>query len=97
MPIWVVSRVAVQEPGRGFRRRGQTHVVEWDGVSGHSRREETQPATQLVAQLMEMRAADAASVRSAVVLPLPLLPRSPTTSPGRTVRQTSRSPTTPFG
>jgi len=59
---WVVSRVAVQEPGRGFRRRGQTHVADWQGVSGHSRREETQGATQLVAQLMEMRPADAASV-----------------------------------
>ncbi len=75
---WVVSRVAVQEPGRGFRRRGQTHVVEWDGVSGLSRREENQPATQLVAQLMEMRPADAASVlhdlpserRSAVIAAL---------------------------
>src|SRR5262249_34379074 len=26
---WVLSRVAVQEPSKGFRRRGQTHVVEW--------------------------------------------------------------------
>src|ERR671920_1632978 len=26
---WVLSRVAVQEPSKGFRRRGQTHVAEW--------------------------------------------------------------------
>ncbi|MEZ5191986.1 MAG: hypothetical protein R2734_05440 [Nocardioides sp.] len=31
---WVLSRVAVQEPGRRSRRRGQTHVVEWDAVEG---------------------------------------------------------------
>lgn len=58
---WVLSRVAVQEPGHGLRRRGQTHVVEWDGVEGLSRREDGQPATQLVATLREMRPADAAS------------------------------------
>lgn len=72
---WVLSRVAIQEPGRGFRRRGQTHVVEWDVVSGLTRREDTHGATQLIAQLNEMRPADAASTihdlpqerRSAVV------------------------------
>lgn len=58
---WVLSRVAVQEPGRGFRRRGQTHVVEWDAVTGLRRAEDSQPATQLVAQLNEMRPADAAT------------------------------------
>ena len=31
---WVISRVALQEPGRGFRRKGQTHVVEWSEVTG---------------------------------------------------------------
>jgi sporulation protein YlmC with PRC-barrel domain len=31
---WVLSRVALQEPSRGFRRRGQTHVVEWSEVTG---------------------------------------------------------------
>ena len=29
---WVLSRVAVQEPSKGFRRRGQTHTVEWRDV-----------------------------------------------------------------
>lgn len=59
---WVLSRVAVQEPGRGFRRRGQTHVVEWDQVEGMTRHEDAQPATQLVARLNDLRPADAAGV-----------------------------------
>lgn len=59
---WVLSRVAVQEPSKGFRRRGQTHTVEWRDVEGLSRREETQGATHLNATLSEMRPADAANV-----------------------------------
>ena len=31
---WVLSRVAVQEPAKALRRRGQTHVVEWGEVDG---------------------------------------------------------------
>jgi len=58
---WVLSRIAVQEPGR-FRRRGQTHVVEWNEVDGLTRRDETQGATLLIAQLAEMKPADAAGV-----------------------------------
>jgi flagellar motility protein MotE (MotC chaperone)/sporulation protein YlmC with PRC-barrel domain len=59
---WVISRVAVQEPAKGFRRRGQTHVVEWRDVEGLTRREPTQGATQLIAALNEMRPADAANM-----------------------------------
>jgi Mg/Co/Ni transporter MgtE len=59
---WVVSRVAIQEPGKGFRRKGQTHVVEWRDVSGLAAREETQGATHLVHALNEMRPADAANM-----------------------------------
>ena len=59
---WVLSRVAVQEPGRTFRRRGQTHVVEWGEVEGLIGREEAQGATHLIAQLAEMKPADAANV-----------------------------------
>jgi flagellar motility protein MotE (MotC chaperone)/sporulation protein YlmC with PRC-barrel domain len=59
---WVISRVAVQELSKGFRRRGQTHIVEWRDVDGLSRREETQGATHLIATLSEMRPADAANV-----------------------------------
>ena len=75
---WVLSRVALAEPGRGFRRRGQTHLAEWNDVTGLTRREDSQGATQLLATLTEMRAADAASMihdlprerRSAVVAAL---------------------------
>jgi Mg/Co/Ni transporter MgtE len=59
---WVLSRVAVQEPGKGLRRRGQTHVAEWRDVVGLVGREPTQGATHLIAALNEMRAADAANV-----------------------------------
>jgi Mg/Co/Ni transporter MgtE len=64
---WVISRVAVQEPAKGLRRRslgrrGQTHVVEWRDVVGLVGREPTQGATHLIAALNEMRAADAAHV-----------------------------------
>ena len=31
---WVLSRVALSEGAKGFRRRAQTHVVEWDDVEG---------------------------------------------------------------
>lgn len=59
---WVLSRVAVREPSKGFRRRGQTHVVEWRDVVGMTRSDERQGATHLVAALNEMRPADAASL-----------------------------------
>ncbi|TNM37543.1 CBS domain-containing protein [Nocardioides albidus] len=59
---WVLSRVAVREPSKGFRRRGQSHVVEWRDVVGLSRSDERQGATHLVAALNEMRPADAASI-----------------------------------
>ncbi|WP_110182685.1 magnesium transporter MgtE N-terminal domain-containing protein [Nocardioides solisilvae] len=72
---WLVSRVAVREPSRSFRRRGQTYIVDWRDVEGLTRRQDTQPATQLIAAISEMRPADAAHVihdlpeerRSAVV------------------------------
>jgi Mg/Co/Ni transporter MgtE len=80
---WVLSRVAVQEPGKGLRpkslrRRGQTHVVEWRDVVGLVGRQPTQGATHLIAALNEMRPADAANMihdlpperRSAVVAAL---------------------------
>ena len=62
---WVVSRVAVQEPGKGLRRRGQSHVVEWRdvvGITDPPSDADGQGATHLVAALNEMRPADAASM-----------------------------------
>lgn len=57
---WFVSRIAVREAARGFRRRGQTHIVEWREVDGLMKRDEAQGATRLLAALDEMRPADAA-------------------------------------
>ncbi|MCW2785940.1 MAG: MgtE intracellular region [Marmoricola sp.] len=59
---WMLSRVALQEPTKGFRRRGQTHVVEWDDVDGLHRREANQGTTHLIAALAELKPADAANV-----------------------------------
>lgn len=60
---WVLSRVALTEPGSGFRRRrGQTHVVEWSDVDGLARREANQGAANLIASLADLKPADAADV-----------------------------------
>jgi len=59
---WVLSRVAVQEPSKGFRRKGQTHVVEWRDVTGLTKQEPSQGATHLIAALNDMRPADAANM-----------------------------------
>jgi len=59
---WVLSRVALQENSKGFRRRGQTHVVEWSDVDGLHRREANQGTTHLIATLADLKPADAANV-----------------------------------
>ncbi|MDN5745133.1 MAG: CBS domain-containing protein [Nocardioidaceae bacterium] len=59
---WVLCRVAVREASKGFRRRGQSHVVEWRDVTGLTQADDRQGATHLVAALNEMRPADAASI-----------------------------------
>jgi Mg/Co/Ni transporter MgtE len=60
---WVLSRVAVQEPAKGLRRRGQTHVVDWRDVRGLAQSDgESQGATHLIHALNEMRPADAATM-----------------------------------
>lgn len=59
---WVLSRVAVQEPSKALRRRGQSHVVEWSDVQGLAQRSPTQGATHLLQAISEMKAADAASM-----------------------------------
>lgn len=59
---WVLSRVAVEERGKGLRRRGQTHVVEWRDVVGLVGQQTGQGATQLLARLADMKPADAANL-----------------------------------
>ena len=58
---WVLSRVAVQEPAKGLRRRGQTYIVDWRDLEGLATRDEAQGATHLLHALNEMRPADAAN------------------------------------
>ena len=59
---WVVSRVALTEGARGFRRRAQTHVVEWDEIEGLHQPQDSQGAEYLIAALADLRPADAANV-----------------------------------
>jgi Mg/Co/Ni transporter MgtE len=59
---WFLSRLAVQEPAKALRRRGQTHVVEWSEVQGLARRSPTQGATHLLQAIAELKPADAATM-----------------------------------
>ncbi|MEI2821008.1 MAG: CBS domain-containing protein [Marmoricola sp.] len=58
---WMLSRVALEEPTKGFRRRGQTHIAEWNEVVGLQTAVD-QGATHLIAALADLKPADAASV-----------------------------------
>ena len=56
---WVLSRLAVQEPGR-LGRRGQLHQLSWDEVTGLALPETGQGAETLIATYRELNAADLA-------------------------------------
>ena len=56
---WVLSRLAVQEPGR-LGRRGQLHQLAWDEVSGLSLPQTGQSAETLIATYRELNPADVA-------------------------------------
>jgi CBS domain-containing protein len=56
---WVLSRLAVQEPGR-LGRRGQLHQFAWDEVIGLSLPQSGQSAETLIATYRELNAADVA-------------------------------------
>jgi Mg/Co/Ni transporter MgtE len=56
---WVLSRLAVQEPGR-LGRRGQLHQLAWDEVSGLALPQSGQSAETLIATYRELNAADVA-------------------------------------
>ncbi len=60
---WVLSKVAVAEGGKRFRRRrGQSHVLDWADVSGFAQMEEGQGATHILAAFESMKPADLAGV-----------------------------------
>jgi Mg/Co/Ni transporter MgtE len=56
---WMLSKLAVQEPGR-LGRRGQLHQVDWDEVSGLALPESGQGAETLIATYRDLNPADLA-------------------------------------
>ncbi|MGV9713468.1 magnesium transporter MgtE N-terminal domain-containing protein [Gordonia sp. NPDC003424] len=61
---WVVARVAVRSGRKGFRRRGETHVVDWTHVHGLTQTALDLPGQGVAQALMQfegMRAADVAN------------------------------------
>ncbi|WP_112244134.1 magnesium transporter MgtE N-terminal domain-containing protein [Kribbella monticola] len=59
---WVLSKVAVTEGAKRFRRRGQSHVLDWADVSDLGQAEEGQGATHILAAFESMKPADLAGV-----------------------------------
>ncbi len=59
---WVVSRIFVRKPSKGFRRRGETLTVDWNSVSGLSLHDPQQGVDSLLATVENLRAADLANV-----------------------------------
>ena len=58
---WLLVKVFVRRGGSGFRRRGETLTVAWDGLVGLSDDEQDQAADSLVASFEKLRPADIAS------------------------------------
>ncbi|GII93079.1 magnesium transporter MgtE N-terminal domain-containing protein [Sinosporangium siamense] len=58
---WQLTKVAVIKAGRGFRRRGETRVLDWHEVAGFGVIQADQDAAALIAAFESLRAADLAS------------------------------------
>ncbi len=59
---WHVARLYVRKGGSGFRRRGESVIVDWAEVSGLSLPEREQGAVHLLAAMDKLRPADLANV-----------------------------------
>jgi len=59
---WVVNRIFVRKQGSGFRRRGETLLVDWTAVSGLSLIDPAQGVQSLLATVEKLRPADLANV-----------------------------------
>ena len=59
---WFIERVHVMRRGAGFRRRGASSTVTWAEISGIAINETNQGVSHLLSTLVNLRAADLASV-----------------------------------
>ncbi len=59
---WEITELFVRKSGGGFRRRGETLIVDWDEVGGLTQTEPNQGAAALLATYERMRPADLAGV-----------------------------------
>ncbi len=59
---WTVEKIFVRKGGSGFRRRGETVIVEWNALSGLSLPDPEQGVVSLLATVEKLRAADLANV-----------------------------------
>jgi CBS domain-containing protein len=59
---WVLSKVAVIEGTKRFRRRGHRQVLDWSDAEGLTEAEERQGATHILAAFGAMKSADLAGV-----------------------------------
>ncbi len=59
---WVLSKVAVTQGGKRFRRRGHQKVLDWADAEGLTEIEEQQGATHILAAFGAMKPADLAAV-----------------------------------
>lgn len=59
---WLINRVHIMKRGRGLRRKGATSTVAWEELDGFSISESDQGASNLLATVSNLRAADLAAV-----------------------------------
>jgi len=59
---WSVSKIFVRKGGGGFRRRGETVLVDWSAVAGLTLPDPVQGVESLLATVEKMRPADLANV-----------------------------------
>ena len=59
---WEITELFVRKSGGGFRRRGETLIVDWDEVTGLALAETNQGTASLLATYEKMRPADLADV-----------------------------------
>jgi Mg/Co/Ni transporter MgtE len=58
---WEITQLFVRKAGGGFRRRGETLIVDWDEITGIAQTESNQGAAALLATYERMRPADLAA------------------------------------